>query len=64
MTAAVDHYGEAERELKTADRARADSATGRADTDRQWQHIARAAIHSLLALVDALDDAGVRKEGT
>lgn len=56
-----DHYRETERELEAADRARNDSATGRADVDRQWQHIARAAVHALLALVDAIDDAGSRK---
>lgn len=57
----VDHYGEAELELERADRARNDAATGRVPIDpaRQWQHISRAGIHALLALVDAIDDAGI-----
>jgi len=47
--APIDHYGEAEAELDRADQARQGEG---------WQHVARAAIHALLALVDAIDDAG------
>lgn len=58
MTGPVDHYGAAEAELERADHARAAVATGREEAGpRQWQHIARAGVHALLALVDALDDA-------
>jgi hypothetical protein len=56
---AIDHYGEAELELERADKARNDRTRDIGEARKNESgHLCRAAIHGLLALVDAIDDGG------